>query len=78
MFEFLGFIFLTYLFWRLFFRSKKRPIDLSKTSDYYIKKYDLLKDYPVQVEQSERPQITVNITHNHLHIHTTPEGNQPR
>lgn len=72
MLGFLGFIILWYVIWR-FRTRRKKPIDISKNSDYYIQKYDLLKDYP---EQSERPQIIVNITNNHLHIHTTPEGNQ--
>jgi hypothetical protein len=48
-------------------KANKEEIDFSKDSDYYLKKYpDLLK-----TPEKEKPNVTINITHNHLHI--TPE-----
>lgn len=59
----------------MFSSKKKEPIDYSKTSDYYIKKYDLLDAEPIEPTKPKEPQIVINITHNHLHIHTTKEDN---
>lgn len=72
-----GFILLWYLIWRLI-RTKKEPIEPGHDSDYFIQKYGLLKDFPTSEPTKSEPPINIYITNNHLHIHTTPEGNQPR
>jgi len=66
------FFFLIFVFWRLFFRPKKEePIDFSKNSDYYLAKYPDILTKPEP--EREKPNITINITHNHLHVYPPGE-----
>ncbi len=69
------FFFLIFIFWRLFFKPKKdKPIDMSKDSDYYIKKYpDILKPIPPTQDKDPNVTININVTHNHLHVYPPGE-----
>ena len=77
MFGLLVFIVLWVVVYRVFFRKKKakKPVesfDLSKNSDYYLRKYPDILGKP----RKEEPKVTinVNITHNHLHVYPKDEG----
>ena len=67
------FFFLVFIFWLLFFKPKKEKfIDLTKNADYYLAKYPDLLTKP-EPEQG-KPNIIINITHNHLHVY--PRGEE--
>ena len=56
----------------LYFRTKpkKEPeIDIIKNSDYYLKEFPFLSLN--EPKEPEKPNVIINITHNHLHIHNT-------
>jgi hypothetical protein len=67
------FFFLVFVFWRLFFKPKKKPIDFSKNADYYLAKYPDILTKPEPEPEPEKPNITINITHNHLHVYPPGE-----
>ena len=74
MIEFAVIIFIAFIVWKLFSKPKKEiPIDYSKNSEWYAKEFpDILNPPP---PKEEKPNITINITHNHLHVY--PEGQKP-
>lgn len=66
------YILVTYVIWRSLSKKKAPPLDISKNSDYYIKEFpEFFKEEPLE-EPKKTPitNITVNVTNNHLHIHT--------
>lgn len=74
MVEFGIILFVAFILWKLIFKPKKeKPIDFSKNSEWYAKEFpDIINPPPPKVE---KPNITINITHNHLHIY--PEEHKP-
>lgn len=66
--------FIAYILWKLFFKPKRdKPIDFSKNSEWYSKEFPDILNTPSQ--KVEQPNITINITHNHLHIYPLEEKN---
>lgn len=75
MIEFGVTLFFAYILWKLFFNPKKeKPIDISKNSEWYAKEFpDIINPPP---PKEEKPNITINITHNHLHIYPPDENKE--
>ncbi|UJH91667.1 hypothetical protein LZ575_02985 [Antarcticibacterium sp. 1MA-6-2] len=85
MIEFVGIILVAYILWLLFFRQKKekliekeeKSIDFTKDSAYYMREFPeiLGESKPLKAEptKEEKPNITINITNNHLHIYPPGE-----
>lgn len=68
MLYFVGFVVLSYLIWRVFYKPKKVVIDrnsVKKDHKYYMREFPEL--FPEKETQIENTQIT--IINNHLHLH---------
>lgn len=70
--EVVFYLLVAYVIWRSFFKKKVPPLDISKNSEYYLNEFpDLFKNEPLEEASKPPPHnITVNITNNHLHLHS--------